>query len=275
MGRVETALPRSPRLVMHGAPIEHFVGLLAKGERFSLAGFSDAEWYCILGKRLGTQTGLGQTIEASHGVRLAETIKKRSTDPSFKFAIPSCLWELPEFENRDIDKWLVSNNIKLTCYERDMLTDDLAARAGLYPFLLQLWKMDVVIIGNQYLRGLDDVVINYRKFIEIASPNLHLRPGGIKEAVAEAENYGKSVNTPLVYLVSAGVSAASIIDRLHDRLSDCWFIDCGSIWDAFVGVGGQREWRRQLYANPEKLAEWRGANLSGTPYTPPKTEEEQ
>jgi hypothetical protein len=77
--------------------------------------------------------------------------------------------------------------------------------------------------------------------------------------VEAAKRYGKSA----VYCVSAGVSAAIIIDQLHDTLPDSCLLDCGSIWDAFVGIGGQRQWRAELYANPKAWERWKRKNLYG------------
>ena len=33
-------------------------------------------------------------------------------------------------------------------------------------------------------------------------------------------------------------------------------IDMGSTWDSFVGIGGQRAWRGQLYSDPRKYQAW-------------------
>jgi len=62
---------------------------------------------------------------------------------------------------------------------------------------------------------------------------------------------------------SAGVSAAVIIDKLHDEIPDSFFIDCGSIWDAFARVGAQRAWRGKLYENDKAYDQWVRKNIYG------------
>lgn len=242
---------------IHHESIGHIVNWLDTGQHFSMAGFSDAEWYCILGERAGERTGLGQILDATHGQRLLDILRRRQSNSRFVFAVPSCLYDLPSFCNGEIDWFLGNKGIRIEALERDALTDDLARNAEMYPFICQLQKMPVVVIGPAALRGLE--FLRPRRFIQIATPNLHLEPNGIERAVAEARRFGKRA----VYLVSAGVSAAVIIDQLHDAIPRAWLIDCGSIWDAFVGIGGQREWRAKLYADPEAWEEWKRKNLTG------------
>jgi hypothetical protein len=246
---------------MHERTIGYYVDRLRAGERFAMAGYSDAEWYCILRYCLGKKTGLGQILDGTTGDKLLKVLQLRADDSNFLFAMPKCLWTMKDCKNAgigDLIEGLLTNyGLDITFYERDMVTDSLASTAGLFPFIDQLKQMDVVVIGNRKLRGLD--FLNYKHFVEITSPNLHLQTDGIQNAVDDAKSYGK----PAVYLVSAGVSAALIISELWGQISDSFFIDCGSIWDAFVGIGGQRAWRGRLLNNPSDLAAWKRANIHG------------
>lgn len=238
--------------------LNHYLAWLVSGQHFSLVGFSDAEWYCLLGLREGERTGLGQVISGTHGKRLLDVLQRRQHDSRFLFAIPACIYSLPGFAEGQIDWFLGKHGISIEGYERDRITDDLAREAKLYPFIRQLQDMPVVMIGPAPLRGMKPH-LRYKRFVEISTPNLHMEAGGIERAVDDAKRYGQ----PGVYLVSAGVSAAVIIDQLHDDIPSSWFIDCGSIWDAFVGIGGQREWRAKLYSNPRLWEAWKRDNLCG------------
>jgi len=59
------------------------------------------------------------------------------------------------------------------------------------------------------------------------------------------------------------MSSAIMIGKLHGKVKEAFFLDCGSIWDAFVGIGGQRDWRKNLYNNPKDLEDWKRRNLNG------------
>jgi len=251
---------------MQKVPIETIVERLSNNEYFSMAGYSDAEWFSILRHGIGRKTGLGQILDAETGKKLADIMRRRQDDPRFLFAAPGVLWEGVYFIKaritQRINRFSDENDLHIDWYERDMLTDDLAAAAGLYPFINQLQKMHTVLIGNEALADIDFPMLD--NFIGISSPNLHLEENGIENAVEEAKRWGEQG----VYLVSAGMSAALIIDQLHDEIPNSWFIDCGSMWDAFVGIGGQRGWRAELYKNPKKLEEWKHANIYGPDYQP-------
>ncbi len=264
LGKFPTDEVRYNKMLIHPESINHYMNWIREGQHFAFAGFSDAEWYSILGMKHGMTTGLGQTISYEHGKKLFDIIKRRHTEKWFLFAVPKVLWTMPGFAEGQIDWFLGKNDIVLEGYERDMVTDDLAREAGLFPLINRLKYMKVCVIGNKDLRNLKPQVVNYDYFVEISSPNLHLEPNGIERAIQQARMWGNNVNGDhLIYIVSAGVSAACIIDGLWGSVPPAWMMDCGSIWDAFVGIGGQREWRAELYKNPAMLEKWKFDNLCG------------
>ena len=248
-------------VTIYELPIGYYVDRLRQGDYFAIVGYSDAEWFSIIKHQLGNVTGLGQVIDEGTGERLLQVLLRRQKDPNFLFALPKCIWEDDNFISSATDQKIESTlsmfGIVCQFFERDMVTDDLARDSGLFPFIQELQQKRVVVIGNRYLRELE--FLHYSHFVEISCPNLHLKPQGIEEAAKDAKTYGK----PAVYLVSAGVSAPLIIDQIYEEIPDSFFMDCGSIWDAFVGIGSQREWRRKLYDNPAALEKWKHDNLHG------------
>lgn len=241
--------------------IHYYVDRLARGQYYCFPGYSDAEWYCMLGHRLGTTTGLGQIIDKQHGSRLLDVLKCRHLDSRWLFAMPESLWtDVAATRGGEIEEFLSLHKLVPKIYERDSVTDDLARNAGLYPFIKQVRKVRPYIIGPERLHKL--TFLNYERHFEIETPNLHLSPGGIGRTVelVIASNPNK---VPRVYLISAGVSAPIIIDRLYEHCPDGFYLDCGSIWDAFVGLGKQRQWRADLYANRRQLKLWKMENIYG------------
>ena len=243
----------------HRHPVDYYVQRLQNKEHFAFPGYSDAEWFCILGHDTRKTTGQGQQLDDATGRRLLRIIKRRCLDSRFLFAVPECMWHLEDFQSANIpfriQRELEMNSIEVEFYERDMVLDDLAEQAGLAPWIRQLRNMRTTMIGNAHLRELDFLEIDH--FIEIPPVNLHLDEGAITKII----NQARGLPDTQVFLFSAGIASAILIDGIADHVPNSSLIDCGSIWDAFVGIGGQREWRRKLYKDPEAHRRWLDANL--------------
>jgi hypothetical protein len=238
------------KIVEH--PIEFYIKKLQNQEYFSFPGFSDSEWFCMNGNHIGEKSAAGQLHTKYIGQRLKRILQNPTWSPNTEWmpAVPSVIHNYSEIEEFNL---MAGDQ---TFYERDIVTDDLAAQGGLAPLIKQLREMDVYIVSNVHLKGL--FFLKYKKFFELDSVfNFHQDLNALDDKIMEIMNFGK----PGVYLFSAGVSAAVMIGELHGKINDAFLIDCGSIWDAFVGMGGHRTWREELYNDPVKWVEWLNKNL--------------
>jgi hypothetical protein len=266
MNRIQTN-----RVVYREKPIQFFTDKINRGEPFAQVGYSDAEWYCILGKRTGEKTGLGQVITTKQGNKLLDVIVRRHFEPRWYFAMPAALWDgsVPITEGDKVGQFLMKKGITLTVYERDMITDDLARDAGLYPLIqaIQKFKGFIYFVGPQPVCDVIGEVIKATiGTFSIPTPNLHLDKKETGKVVQDMIQVlgAKKWDPPVLMLVSAGVSAATLIDTAYSINRYNLYFDCGSIWDAFVGIGGQRQWRADLYADPNKWIAWKEKNIHGS-----------
>lgn len=246
----------------HLKPIDYYIGKLQRCERFAFAGFSDAEMFSIIDHHIGHPTSLGQTLDDKAGGKLLDIIRRRYLDPNFMLAVPQCMWTSEDFTADNIHG-KIEDKLSSRCiseadfYERDMVTDDMARDAKLLPWIKEIRMHRTVLIGNKFLRDVYFFPVHH--FIEVSSPNQHMDEKGLADVIKQCTK----IRGKHLFLVSAGISAALIIDAVYDANPEATFFDCGSMWDAFVGIGCQREWRRQLYMDPDKLKEWRRKNLHG------------
>ena len=239
--------------------IDHYIKKLQKGEYFSFSGWSDAEWLAMIGSRIGGSTAAGQIWTKEIGDQLKEALKEAIKQPDIYPAVPKVLLSPDSGVGQgDMSEILRKMGFyNAVFYERDMVTDNLAAKeGGLREFIKQLRQMDVYFVGNVCLKGLH--FLKYKQFFETETLyNFHQVPFGIENMVNKILDFGK----PGVYLTAVGMSDAVMISKLHGKIPKSFFIDVGSIFDAFVGIGGQREWRANLYADTSKWLSWVNSQL--------------
>lgn len=240
-------------MIVHNHPLDWYVEKLKNREYFSQGMYGDGEWLAVFHDRIGGENAEGTVYTKELCDALAHSLHYVS--PTFYFSTPEGLRDarLSGIGEARIDKWLKKEGLEIEFVEKDCW-NTWTRLSQLQPFINQLRQMNVCIISNKALRGL--TFLNYDHFIEIGYPNCFSEIDRVVEAALE---YGKSG----VYLISAGLPAAIIAQRLHERIPESWFLDLGSIWDAFVGIGAQRGWRAELYANPTLYEEWKVKSLEG------------
>lgn len=216
-------------------------------EPFSFPGYSDAEMFCLVGERVGSRTGYGQKLATDANDLLLETLRKPGRMwPAF----PKIMLSFPQGPR--VRNYVASLG-DISFYERDMVTDDLASQpGGLKPLIAKLRAMKVGLVGHPGLKELD--VFDF-EFFPTEPNDFHLNREGMKKVVEDIKKSDCDI-----YLFSCGISAACMIGQVHGQAV---MFDCGSMWDAYVGIGGQREWRAKLYADEDLLANWKQKNEPG------------
>lgn len=236
-------------MIVRNEPLSFYIDKLKNGEYFSQGMYGDGEWIAIFKSRVGGENAehTKYTPELCNALRTSLTFKEQN----FLFSTPAGLKDrrASGIGEQVIDACLKEVGVEIEFYEKDMWDKEMKS-GGLVDFINQLRKMNVVVIGNQALSKLD--FLRYDKFIEISYPNCYL-DGSLTKAVEECLAYGK----PGVYLFSAGLPAVLAVQQLHGKIPNSFFIDCGSIWDTFVGIGAQRGFRSELYADEEKYNAWK------------------
>ena len=95
----------------------------------------------------------------------------------------------------------------------------------LWPFLQELKKQPIFIIGPSYLKELR--LFDVEKYFEIPEKNCHLV---YKEILKELLKFSKQG----IYLFSASILSKYLIANLYNKIKNASFLDCGSIWDPFL-----------------------------------------
>ena len=236
-------------MIIHDKPLEYYIDRLKNNEYFGMSMFGDGELIGIFDERTGRENAEGTTYTIELRDALRESL--RFKDENFIFSIPAVVQTDEVFGPKKLDNYLKANEIDIEGYEKDIW--DVASReAKLAPLIQQLRKMNVCLIGNEAFAGKLDFV---NKHIPLDYPNCFHQRSRIRKQLLLGSKYQ-------VYLFAAGLPAAIFVQDVCKRISNAFFIDIGSILDGFIGIGAQRGWRAELYADEEKYKEWMQKNLS-------------
>lgn len=220
-------------------PLQWYVDRLASGPRFSQGMYGDGEWICIFGREIGRCNAENTIYTASLCNELRQSLQFKH-DGSFFFSVPASLETYGRFGEQ------IDRVTRMEFVDKDVWDHDV--RVGLFgPLIAQLQKMKVCIISNANLRRLE--FLRYSEFIELSYPNCY-------PEIEDAARRAIALGSGWVHLISAGLPAALLAQRIHAAVPDAFALDLGSVWDAFVGIGAQRGWRSELYADPKRYAAW-------------------
>ena len=232
------------RVVNH--PIEWYVEKIDRCEPFSICTMGDGEFIAAFNQSVGGQNAEATiyTQELCDGLR--ETFKYKADN--FYFAAPEGLKNAPlsGIGEARIDKFHQDLGVDIEYHEMQVWDD--AMKAGNFGWLIKALRgKPLTIISNQHMRLLK--FLDYDYFIETGYPNSFDQIPQIIEEVKTKTNGG-------IYLVMMGLAAPILCQKLHDTMKDSWFLDIGSVWDTFVGIGAQRGFRADLYSDHNRYAAW-------------------
>ena len=246
-------------MILHNHPIEWYLQKIRAGEHFSLGMYGDGEWQCIFnafGAKF-TQNAEKTDYTPQLTQRMLDSLRfsPNPDKPPFYFAAPDTFKTNAQYftYEKQIDVILGRLNRRIEFVEKNVWHREMC-EGNLYPVIKELRSHNLVIVSNKMLRGLD--FLKYDKFVEVGYPNAFQ---DMQRAVKECLEYGKAG----IYIFACGIPAALFVQALHGKIKDSWFLDLGSIWDGFVGIGGQRATRREFYLHPEDWLKWVNKNLAG------------
>lgn len=203
---------------------ETYQGLLEKlTERiaFSLARYTDGEWYAIW-KYPGANVD-GHAYFSEMGDALANVLKSR---PSYYLGVQ---WLGMKLVGQRIVQWLHDRDLYLKWLPGEILHE--ASKAGeLGRFVTSLEGRDVILVGKQQLAALPFE----HQLIEIPEQNAwreHVAILGNLESLID-----KTGSRHPVILYSASMGAEVFIDEVAREFYPVTQIDVGSVWDPYLGM---------------------------------------
>ena len=245
---------------VHLKPLSWYVDKLERGEPFSSPLYGDGEFIVARGRSIGRTMQNGEIITS----QLVDEMRKsmliddpnylRGTDPNLINWRDYQGGDWEEFQRycRQIEEYLASLGREFDWY--DGVVWEYACRDGnLAPLFKALNKRKVFLVGNPRLQ--DFTVLQLEGFHPVPERNACSAIDEIEELVVREPN--------MVYIFCMGLGAVPLISRLHGKIPNATLLDCGSVFDVFVGLGESRGWRAEVYANPERLKDLIARNTEG------------
>lgn len=165
------------------------------------------------------------------------------------------------YQGRDVDMvrqvseraQAVIGNRNLTFYD-GTVWDEAVRTGNLGPFLKTILdvRRDLCLLGPR------DLVHKARW---LTWSTAYIVPNS--NAYSELGQMEVSLGKHDVYVYCMGLGATALIMRMRKHYPDSTHIDLGSVLDVFVGLGADRGWRRELYADPVELKRIIDKNLEG------------
>ena len=245
-------------VVIHNYPLYWYVDKIERHEPFTSLLYGDGEWMVALGGETDNPVShYKEIVTRKMQTELLDSLSPcdpdiiRGTDPS--------LIRYMEYAGRDgagIRK--IGRDIERLLLEVgghfefvDGTVWDREVRGGrLGPLLKVLHKREVFLVANDSFWCAN--FLHPKAMIDVPDENAYSVIDQTEELVLQSVETHKSLNP--VVILCMGLGAIPLALRLRLKLSDVTILDLGSTLDVFVGLGGDRGWRRVLYGKTGKPA---------------------
>lgn len=227
--------------------LNFYVDRLKEGEPYAFARYGNGEWDCIFQRNERTGTGSQDLRISALRQGLIDSIRAHQGDSSYLLAMQSRGYLARCKLLSPAEKWLHLNAPVAQWVCGEVFTH--ASKGGtLYPLIAQLRKMNLIVVGPPYLKGLEREVFPKMKHVFVRPRDCFVTYKDLHAGIVRAI---KSCESPTVVSFSAGPTAKVLIHQLYERGGKgCFLIDFGSLWDIYVG---KQTRRYHKYVTPEVM----------------------
>lgn len=203
--------------------LDYYVSLLKSKTPFSFSRFGDGEWNAMFNVPGANCDGHEYLPQLGADLRNAFTRR----DTYFYAMQPHAIRQ----GGAKIAAFLKKHRIR-ECWHNTEVYHHANNAGELYPLVEQLRTMNVVVIGPNYLRGLNKKVFRYSHFIEIPRTNCYMVKDAVIKQILELQAKDPS---PKVFAFSASMASNVMIHELYPYIGkQAWLIDFGSLWDVYM-----------------------------------------
>ena len=243
-------------------PLSWYRERIERGEPFSSLLYGDGEFRVLLTECTGRRFTQYQEL-VTPGLEMELWNSLLNPDANIVRGTDAHLLEWWTYKGQDIQVIKdIGERINCALEKRKVHVDwvngviwDTAVRSGqLGSFLRCLKGKKVTLVGNPALLHVPFLSL-VQSFVPVPESNAAAHLDELENLVSHC---GEGI-----YLLCMGLGAIPLIMRLRRRCMAATYLDLGSTFDVFVGLGKHRGWRQELYADPTKLQTVIAANMKG------------
>ncbi len=254
---------------IHKEPLSWYIDKLRRKEPFTSLLWGDGEFYVARRTRTGNVMQHGEVITREMETEMRLSLEDTSLD-IYRGTDDSLLnWQ--NYGGRDVAQVrVISEGVECLLREfplhawYDGTVWEIAAMEGkLGPLLRVIEERKGVMVANPALMDcqLPTRTLSKYHFIGIPNQNAYQEINKLEDIATGAL---LERGDDCLCVVCAGFTTIPLAMRLRKRVPDATFLDLGSTFDIFAGIGAQRGWRGELYANPVAHQSLIAKNLEGS-----------
>lgn len=253
-------------------PLEFYADKIARREAFTLQLWGDGEFMVASGRAEGRIMQSGEVARPWLCAVLREALKGgdrpdvlRGTDEHLLFPARYGGNDVEDVNQHAINVQKSFDVIKSNPPTRwvDGTIFDAAVREGrLGPLIAALRTRTVVVVGHPSLEG-GVPFLKAARFVSIPGADAS---GSFLELHERLIEVGRELtNLSPAYVLCMGLGAIPLAESLRakTKFKGATFLDLGSTFDVFAGLGGDRGWRREAYADAALCDRIRRSNVEG------------
>lgn len=201
------------------------VGMLQRGENFSLSRWGDGEWRSVLGRIHGANKD-GHSYVAELGEELRKVLRQR---PPYLLGLSR--WE--QVFGSGVDEWLIKEGLGDLNWIDAGILHKASIKGRLAEVVNALRQRPAwVVVGPEHLAAAQDV-LKFDNLIALP-PDCFSARLAIRDQLL---HYAEGLPTNAVVTFSVGMTANLLIHDFFERYGNrITLIDAGSLWDPFAGV---------------------------------------
>jgi len=207
--------------------LEYYTDRMIHKKYFSFVRYGDGEWRALF--QTSGWNGHSQKISLKLHNDMKDALLKGSRLTGIIFGMQR--YAMRKMPGR-IRAFLTQNNLLNISWVDADIFHYASGNGILFPLVRQMRKMEVVIVGPKFLRGLSPQVFTYKHFIEVPLKNAFGSCDAIAKAICATH---AKLGQDVVYSFSTGPTTEILIQNLLPKMKKSYLIDFGSVWDIFCG----------------------------------------